>query len=65
MKKKMWILVFLVIITILNLLISVPLILDTCTCYRSGQIYCTGDCCGGPTRCDCHSVGADNCRPLI
>jgi len=52
-------------LTILNLVVTVPLVLEACECYRGGQIFCSGDCCGGSTQCDCYDVGTDNCTKII
>lgn len=65
MKKKLVVLI-LVGFTVLNLsAFLIPGVLSGCTCYRDGERFCEGDCCGGATQCDCYDVGTDNCREAL
>jgi len=65
MKKKLLkklTLPLLIGITVANLFFAVPSKVDGCACYRDGKLFCTGNCCGGTTQCDCYDVGTDNCH---
>jgi len=65
MKKKVLIVIFLVALTVINLIISAPLIIDACTC-KSGDGGCSGNCCVYTEgACSCFDFGADDCTKLI
>jgi hypothetical protein len=60
-RLKMSVIVLLTVLTIINIAVTAPLLLDACICFKGGQIFCEGDCCGGSSLCDCYDMGADNC----
>jgi len=66
MTKKKVVVLVLVAITMLNIAaFLIPEVLSGCVCYREGEKFCEGDCCGGETQCDCYDQGTDNCVPVV
>jgi hypothetical protein len=56
------IILFLFVLTVLNLSAFLIPQLFGCYCINNGEITCYGDCCFGTPWCDCYVAGTDSCK---